>query len=180
LKSSNTALKDVLIFEPESFRDQRGYFYEIYNRSKYPFLEQGIEFVQDNISFSVKNTLRGLHFQKSKPQGKLVTCLQGEVRDVLVDLRISSNTFGEHLIISLSQANKKQIWIPPGFAHGFHVISDAALFYYKCTDFYDPSDEYGIIWNDLNLDINWGVNNPIISEKDSYLPSFSTVVENLI
>lgn len=178
LNSYSASLKDVIIFEPKLFEDKRGCFYEVYNDFKYPFINQGIKFVQENISFSKKNTIRGLHFQKLRPQGKLVTCLKGEVIDILVDIRKSSKTYGKFLSISLNEINKKQVWVPPGFAHGFIVKSDEAVFFYKCTDFYDPSDEYGIAWNDKFLNIPWGINEPIISEKDSKLPSFKEAAVN--
>ena len=123
-------------------------------------------FVQDNYSRSSKSVLRGLHFQKKKPQGKLVRVVRGEVYDVAIDIRPDSQTFGEWEAVILSDENKKQFWIPPGFAHGFLVLSDIADFEYKCTDYYDPSDEGSILWNDPDLNISWPIENPILSKKD--------------
>ena len=131
--------------------------------------EAGIDlpFVQDNHSRSAKGVLRGLHFQKTKPQGKLVRVVRGEVYDVAVDIRKGSPTFGEWEGVILSEDNKKQFWVPPGFAHGFVVLSDTADFEYKCTDYYDPSDEGSILWSDPDLGIQWPVQNPIVSAKDA-------------
>ena len=163
-----TKLKDCIIIEPEIFSDSRGFFLETYSYKKYAnTLNLESEFVQDNHSFSKKNVLRGLHYQKNRPQGKLVRVLSGEVFDVAVDLREDSNTFGEHFSIILSGENKKQLWVPPGFAHGFMVISDEAHFEYKCTAYYDQSDERCIIWNDPDININWPQPMPILSKKDA-------------
>ena len=148
-----TILPDVLIIEPKVFSDSRGFFKEIFQNERYS--QNGIElnFVQDNYSRSKKDVLRGLHFQKSKPQGKLVTCLRGAVFDVAIDLNPNSVTFGEYIGVELSEDNHRQLWVPKGYGHGFCVLTDVADFYYKCTDFYDPTDEAGIIWNDPDIDI---------------------------
>jgi dTDP-4-dehydrorhamnose 3,5-epimerase len=163
-----TQLRDCVIIEPSIFGDERGFFLETFQVSRYADLAGiNLPFVQDNYSRSSKGVLRGLHFQKTKPQGKLVRVVRGEVYDVAVDIRKSSATFGRWEGVVLSEHNKKQLWVPPGFAHGFVVISDIADFEYKCTDFYDPSDEGSIIWNDPDLNIVWPVHEPILSGKDS-------------
>ena len=163
-----TQLRDCVIIEPTVFGDERGFFLETFQSSRYAELARiNLPFVQDNHSRSSKGVLRGLHFQKTKTQGKLVRVVRGEVYDVAVDIRKSSATFGRWEGVVLSEYNKKQLWVPPGFAHGFVVISDIADFEYKCTDFYDPSDEGSIIWNDPDLNIVWPVHEPILSGKDS-------------
>ena len=178
MEIKKTRLKDCLIIEPKIFEDQRGFFYETYHLDKYKNIA-GIDykFVQDNLSSSKKNVLRGLHFQKKKPQGKIVRVIKGEVFDVAVDLRVDSDTFGKWESHLLSEINKKQYWIPPGFAHGFLVISEEALVEYKCTDFYDPNDEGSIIWNDPSLNIDWPLSNPIVSIKDSEALSFDEIIK---
>ena len=167
MKIIETELDGVLIIEPAVFNDQRGFFLETYNQNRYQ--EHGIKsnFIQDNMSFSTKGTLRGLHFQHPHGQSKLVQVPQGEVYDVVVDIRPESSTFGHWLGEYLSDANKKQIFIPEGFAHGFCVISDTVLFQYKCSDFYAPECEGGILWSDPDLAINWPVEAPVVSEKDA-------------
>ena len=168
MEIKKTRLKDCLIIEPKIFEDERGFFYETYHLDKYKNIASiDYKFVQDNLSSSKKNVLRGLHFQKKKPQGKIVRVIKGEVFDVAVDLRVDSDTFGKWESHLLSEINKKQYWIPPGFAHGFLVVSEEALVEYKCTDFYDPDDEGSIIWNDPSLNIDWPLSNPIVSIKDS-------------
>lgn len=167
MKISRTELSGVLIIEPNVFGDDRGYFLESWNERDYQEAGVGVRFVQDNLSLSQKNVLRGLHFQNPKPQGKLVTVLGGEVFDVMVDLRIGSKTFKKWSGLVLSESNHKQVYVPPGFAHGFLVKSDTALFYYKCTEFYDPACESTIRWNDPDLGIDWGINAPTVSKKDS-------------
>lgn len=170
MKVIQTTLPGVLILEPEVFGDQRGYFLETWRSTRYE--EAGIRgpFVQDNISFSCKGTLRGLHFQYPQAQGKLVQVLSGEVMDVAVDVRVGSPTFGQWIGEWLSESNHRQMYIPPGFAHGYCVISEAALFSYKCTDFYNPATEIGIIWNDPELNIKWSINEPVLSSKDGSYP----------
>ena len=162
-----TDLVGVLLIEPDRFGDHRGFFAEAYNQRLYVGLGIHANFVQDNHSRSSKGVLRGLHFQKTKPQGKLVRVVKGEVFDVAVDIRKESNTFGKWEGIILSESNKKQFWVPPGFAHGFVVLSDIADFEYKCTDYYDPSDEGSILWSDPDLNIHWPLTNPILSNKDA-------------
>ena len=167
MKISHSKLKGCVIIEPRVFGDERGFFLETFQAVRYD-REAGIDlpFVQDNHSRSAKGVLRGLHFQKTKPQGKLVRVVRGEVYDVAVDIRNGSPTFGECEGVILSEDNKKQFWVPPGFAHGFVVLSDTADFEYKCTDYYDPSDEGSILWSDPDLDIPWPIANPVLSTKD--------------
>lgn len=162
-------IKGLYIIKPKVFKDERGYFVETYNQND--FLEAGLDmaFVQDNQSMSVRGVLRGLHYQKEHPQGKLVRVLRGEVYDVAVDLRGGSETFGKWHGEKLSAENKKQFYIPGGFAHGFLVLSDEAEFAYKCTDFYRPGDEGGLAWNDPEIGVEWPIEEGmelIISEKD--------------
>lgn len=169
-----TFIEGLLIIEPKVFGDERGYFFESFNKEKFKNLT-GIEtdFVQDNQSKSQKNVLRGLHFQKPPfAQGKLVRVIQGAVLDVAVDIRKNSPTYGKSFSIELSANNKTILWIPKGFAHGFVSLEDNTIFTYKCTDYYNPSSEGCIIWNDKNLNIDWKVENPIISEKDKMGVSF--------
>ena len=162
-----TRLDDCVIIEPEVFGDGRGFFLETFQAERYACLAGIIlPFVQDNHSRSARGVLRGLHFQKTKPQGKLVRVVRGEVYDVAVDIRKGSATFGEWEGVILSEDNKKQFWVPPGFAHGFVVLSDTADFEYKCTDYYEPSDEGSILWSDPDLDIPWPIENPVLSSKD--------------
>jgi dTDP-4-dehydrorhamnose 3,5-epimerase len=167
MKISHSKLKGCVIIEPRVFGDERGFFLETFQAVRYE-QEAGIDlpFVQDNHSRSARGVLRGLHFQKTKPQGKLVRVVRGEVYDVAVDIREGSATFGEWEGVTLSEDNKKQLWVPPGFAHGFVVLSDTADFEYKCTDYYDPSDEGCILWSDPDLDISWPITNPVLSTKD--------------
>ena len=163
-----TAIPDVKLIEPKVFGDDRGFFLESFQAERYA--EQAgitLAFVQDNHSRSARNVLRGLHFQRSKPQGKLVRVVRGEVLDVAVDIRRGSPTFGNVVAEILSEDNKRQLWIPPGLAHGFVVLSDTADFEYTCTDYYDPSDEGSLIWNDPDLNIDWRVTDPILSAKDA-------------
>lgn len=164
----NTNLEGCLVIEPNIFSDERGFFYEIFQHKRYAeMLKIRDTFVQDNFSRSKKDVLRGLHFQISNPQGKLVRVVSGEVFDVAVDIRTNSKTYGKHHSVILSEKNKKQFWIPPGFAHGFLVLSEWADFEYKCTNYYDPFDEGCILWNDPKLKINWPTKDPILSKKDS-------------
>ena len=166
-----TKLKDCVIIEPTVFGDERGFFLETYQENRYADLAGiTLPFVQDNHSRSSKGVLRGLHFQKTKPQGKLVRVVRGEVYDVAVDIRSGSSTYGQWEAVILSEENKTQFWVPPGFAHGFVVLSETADFEYKCTDYYDPSDEGSLLWNDLDLNIPWPIENPKLSEKDANAP----------
>jgi len=171
VKVIETKLQDCVIIEPKVFGDERGFFLETFQAARYAE-NAGISlpFVQDNHSRSSKGVLRGLHFQKTKPQGKLVRVVRGEVCDVAVDIRTGSATYGQWEAVLLSEDNKKQLWVPPGFAHGFVVLSDTADFEYKCTDYYDPSDEGSLLWNDPDLGICWPVESPTLSEKDSLAP----------
>jgi dTDP-4-dehydrorhamnose 3,5-epimerase len=171
MKVLETKLPGVLIIEPKVFGDSRGFFKETFQAQRYR--EAGIEheFVQDNHSRSQKGVLRGIHFQITKPQGKLVSCSQGAVFDVAVDINPASATFGQYAGIELSEDNHRQFWVPPGYAHGFCVLTDAADFQYKCTDYYDPSDEGGLIWNDPDVAIEWPIDQPLLSDKDAKLPS---------
>lgn len=162
-----TNLNECVIIEPKVFGDERGFFLETFHASRYADLaEISLPFVQDNHSRSSRNVLRGLHFQKKKPQGKLVRVMRGVVYDVAVDVRKGSSTFGHWEGVILSEENKKQFWVPPGFAHGFVVLSDIADFEYKCTDYYDASDEGSILWSDPDLGIKWPISSPILSDKD--------------
>lgn len=163
-----TAIPDVLIFKPKVWGDERGYFYESFRQQWFDELGLDINFVQDNQSSSQKNVVRGLHYQIQKPQGKLVRVISGEVFDVAVDLRKSSSTFGKSVGVNLSDANKLMLWIPPGFAHGFSVISDHAELYYKCTEYYAPEHDRSLLWNDPELNIQWPLKDaePILSAKD--------------
>lgn len=168
-----TSLEGVLIIEPDIFRDNRGFFLETFNQNRYAEYRIARTFVQDNLSFSVQGTLRGLHFQNQHPQAKLVQAITGEVFDVAVDIRPDSNTFGRWEGIHLSDQNKRQLFIPEGFAHGFCVLSETTHFLYKCTDFYAPEDEGGIIWSDPDIAIDWPIQNPIVSDKDKQFPRLS-------
>ncbi len=166
MRFEQTGLEGVLIIEPMVFKDQRGFFMETYHQSRYREIGIQDDFIQDNVSFSVQNTLRGLHYQYPRSQAKLVQVFQGEIYDVAVDIRRGSPTFGAWVGVYLSATNNRQLYIPKGFAHGFAVVSDTALFTYKCSDFYSPETEGGIMWNDPDLDIDWPVENPLLSLKD--------------
>lgn len=164
-----TEVEGIYIIEPKVFGDNRGYFMETYNYNDFAAAGLDMKFVQDNQSKSKKGVLRGLHLQKKNPQGKLVRVIKGEVYDVAVDLRKNSPTYGKYVGVILNEENKKQFYIPEGFAHGFVVLSEEAEFTYKCTDFYDPSDEGGILWNDPDINIPWpidGLDEVLLSEKD--------------
>ena len=163
-------LEGVVIIEPEVFDDPRGYFMESYNQRRYQDIGIKADFVQDNISFSKGRTLRGLHYQYPHTQAKLVQVLKGEVFDVAVDIRPQSTTFGKWIGKYLSDKNRQQLFIPEGFAHGFCVVSDEAIFMYKCSDLYARDCEKGILWSDPDLNIDWPVNDPLVSDKDSKLP----------
>jgi dTDP-4-dehydrorhamnose 3,5-epimerase len=175
-----TELPGVLLIDPDVFRDPRGHFLETFHERKYR--EAGIpySFVQDNQSRSVRGTLRGLHAQLRRPQGKLIRAVSGEIFDVAVDIRPSSPTFGKWTAATLSADSFLQMFIPPGFAHGFCVLSDIAEIAYKCTDFYDRSDEIGIRWNDPRVAIAWPVRDPLLSEKDANLPTLAELRPRLV
>jgi dTDP-4-dehydrorhamnose 3,5-epimerase len=174
MKITETGLSGLIIVEPNVFTDSRGYFYESYQQERYKQL--GIPaFIQDNMSSSKKNVLRGLHYQYPRAQGKLVGVTKGTVWDVALDIRRSSPTFGQWFGITLSDANHTQLYIPPGFAHGFCVLSEIANFYYKCTEFYIPQEERGIAWNDEKLTISWPISAPILSPKDQLFHSLHEI-----
>lgn len=162
-----TRLEGVLIIEPRRFGDERGFFCETFQAQRYHDAGIAGTFVQDNFSHSQQGVLRGLHYQIQNPQGKLVSVVQGEVFDVAVDIRVNSPTFGEWVGVSLSAKNGRQLFVPPGFAHGFCVVSETADFTYKCTDYYNPAAERSILWNDPDLAIDWPVDSPSISAKDA-------------
>jgi dTDP-4-dehydrorhamnose 3,5-epimerase len=162
-----TAIAGVLIIEPKIFGDARGFFLETFQAERYAAGGVAGPFVQDNLSRSARGTLRGLHFQNPKPQGKLVTVLRGAVRDVVVDARVGSPTFGRHLTVDLDDDNRRQLWVPRGFAHGFVVRSDSADFFYKCDELYSPADEKVLRWDDPALGIDWGIDAPLLSPRDS-------------
>jgi dTDP-4-dehydrorhamnose 3,5-epimerase len=172
MKVSKSPIDGLIIIEPKVFRDSRGLFYEVYSESRYK--EHGVpaRFVQDNHSVSEKGVLRGLHYQVNPGQDKLVRVVRGEVFDVAVDIRKGSLTYGKWWGLSLSETNNLQLYIPVGFAHGFCVLSDSAEVLYKCSDYYSPQNERGIIWNDPDLAIDWPIENPILSEKDIEYPNF--------
>lgn len=170
-----TALSGVLVIQPRVFSDHRGCFFETWNRRLYAEAGLDVDFVQDNISVSKRGVLRGLHFQHPSGQGKLVQVLHGEVFDVAVDIRLGSPTFGTAVTCTLSEENHRQFYIPAGFAHGFCVTSETAVFSYKCTDYYNPSAEGGILWNDPELHIRWPIAEPVLSEKDQVLPKLKDV-----
>jgi dTDP-4-dehydrorhamnose 3,5-epimerase len=162
------------------FRDARGFFLETYNKKKFVGLGVSEEFVQDNLSFSVKGTLRGLHYQLHHPQAKLCSVIEGEALDIAVDIRLGSPTFGKWTAVLLSAEKMNQIFVPEGFAHGFAALSEKVQFLYKCGDFYDPSDEHGIVWNDPGLAIPWGISNPLVSDKDARYPMLSAIPLELL
>lgn len=168
-----TDIQGLLIIQPSVFTDDRGYFFEAYNEQHFQELGIKTSFVQDNISKSKKGVLRGLHFQNPPyAQGKMVQVLQGAVLDVAVDLRSNSPTYGKHFSLQLSEENKTLLYIPEGFAHGFVVLEDNTIFSYKCTNYYHKDSESSIFWNDKDLNIDWGINDPLISKKDQEAPAF--------
>jgi dTDP-4-dehydrorhamnose 3,5-epimerase (EC 5.1.3.13) len=174
-----TELPGVILIEPKVFRDERGFFLETYHQAKFAQAGLDVTFVQDNHSRSVKGTLRGLHAQWRQPQGKLIRVIAGEILDVVVDIRQDSPTFGRWLGVHLSAENFRQLYVPPGFVHGFRVLSETAEVLYKCTALYDPSDEIGIIWNDPEIGIDWGIQEPLLSEKDRRLPTLRALMQQL-
>ena len=177
---TQTELPGVLVFEPDCFEDERGFFMETYNQTNYGPLGLSCDFVQDNHSQSVQGVLRGLHYQLKHPQGKFVYVVRGEILDVAVDLRKGSPTFCKWTGVRLSAENKRQFYIPAGFAHGFIVLSAWADVLYKCTEVYHPGDEYGVNWADERIGIDWPMSNPILSAKDATLPMMAGIaVEDL-
>ena len=171
MKVTPSPLEGLLLIEPTVFGDDRGFFLESWNRQRYRDAGLAADFVQDNLSLSCRGTLRGMHFQNPRAQGKLVSVWQGEVWDVAVDIRRQSPTFGRWFGATLSAANKHQLYVPPGFAHGFVVLSESALFHYKCTEFYSPQDELGLRWDDPAVGIQWPLTDrPILSKRDGASP----------
>jgi len=181
MKIIETSIEGVLLIEPDIYRDNRGFFLETYSEKRYFQKEIKIKFVQDNLSSSKKNTLRGLHYQLKNPQGKLVRVSRGTVFDVALDIRKDSSSFGKYFSTILDDQKFHQLYMPPGIAHGFCVLSNFADFEYKCTDFYSPENDRGILWNDPDLAINWPVKHPIVSSKDQGFKRLSEIpVEDLI
>ena len=175
MKVIATELPEVLILEPQLFGDQRGFFLECFQAKRYA--EAGISrpFVQDNMSRSGYGVLRGLHLQNPSTQGKLVSAMRGRVLDVAVDVRVGSPDFGRHVAVELSEENRRQLWVPRGFAHGFAVLSESADFFYKCDDLYSPKDEISVRWDDPAIGINWGLADPSLSAKDAVAPLLAEV-----
>ncbi len=174
-------IPDVVLVEPEVFRDQRGFFMETYRKSEFKENNIAYDFVQDNHSKSQKGVLRGLHYQlHPKAQGKLVRCVRGKIWDVVVDIRKGSPWYGKWVAVELSEENKLMLWVPPGFAHGFVALDDDTEVIYKTTEEYDPELDKGIVWNDPDLGINWPLRDPILSEKDSKLPPLKEAENNFI
>ncbi|QEY59582.1 dTDP-4-dehydrorhamnose 3,5-epimerase [Pseudomonas sp. C27(2019)] len=173
MKITTTALPGVLIIEPRTFADARGFFLETFQTERYARAGITLPFVQDNHSRSKHGVLRGLHLQRNRPQGKLVSVSRGSVFDVTVDINPQSATFGQYVGLELNDENHLQLWIPPGYAHGFCVLSDVADLHYKCTELYDPADETGVIWNDPDINIAWPLHTPLLSAKDQQLPRLS-------
>lgn len=181
MKIIKADLEGVLVIEPDFFPDSRGFFFESYNKIKYEEAGLNFNFVQDNISKSQGGTIRGLHYQVGKnAQGKLCQAITGTVLDVAVDIRFGSPTFGKYFDVILSGDNHKQIWIPPGFAHGFSVLTEEAIFSYKCTTFYSKIDERAILFNDADLGINWQVDKPNVSEKDLKAELFKDIEKDFV
>ena len=175
-----TSLPDVWELHTNVFRDARGFFLETYHQRSFADLGIHDAFLQDNHSYSTKSTLRGLHYQLRRPQAKLCRVIEGEALDVAVDIRTGSPHFGKWTSVRLSAKTQNQIYIPAGFAHGFLALSETVQFFYKCSDFYDPGDEYGIIWNDPVLEIAWGITNPLVSEKDLKFQSLAAIPKELL
>jgi dTDP-4-dehydrorhamnose 3,5-epimerase len=180
LQIENTGLSGVLLIEPRVFTDDRGFFMETHHYQKYADRGLDVTFVQDNHSHSRQGTLRGLHYQLKQAQGKLIYVVKGEIFDVAVDIREGSPTFGKWLGARLSEENRKQIYVPEGFAHGFCVLSEQADVIYKCTDFYSPDDEYGINWADTEIGIEWPVKDPVLSDKDIKNPMLKDMPKELL
>lgn len=177
MKIIETPIKGLVEIEPTIFGDHRGYFYESYNKEAFHKAGISADFVQDNQSFSSKGVLRGLHFQNPPhAQGKLVRVIAGAVLDVALDIRVGSPTYGQHHAVKLTGENKKMFWIPPGFAHGFLTLEDDTIFAYKCTALYNKASEGAVLWNDPQLNINWNIDAPLVSEKDQEAPEFDKLI----
>ena len=177
MKVLETVLPGVLIIEPKVFGDARGFFLESYQAERYRQLGIQHTFVQDNHSRSARGVLRGLHFQRSRPQGKLVSVSRGSVYDVAVDINPASPTCGQFVAVELNDENHRQLWIPPGYAHGFCVLSDIADVQYKCTDYYIPEDEGGLLWSDPQVNIPWPIEQPLLSAKDQRNPTLAQLLD---
>ena len=174
MEVTSTPIKGLLVIKQRIFEDDRGYFFESWSKESFRKIGLDLDFVQDNQSLSQKGVLRGLHFQNPPfEQGKLVRVIKGSVLDVAVDIRKDSLTYGKYFSIKLSEANKIAFWIPPGFAHGFVTLEDSTIFSYKCTGFYKKESEGALLWNDSDLNIEWGLENPLVSEKDMMAESFN-------
>jgi dTDP-4-dehydrorhamnose 3,5-epimerase len=172
-----TPLEGLLVIKPRVFRDERGYFFESWSKQSFAEVGLNLDFAQDNQSLSDKGVLRGLHFQNPPyPQGKLVRVIKGAVLDVSVDIRKDSPTYGQYFSVELSEENKTIVWIPPGFAHGFVTLEDNTIFTYKCTGLYSKDSEGALLWNDKDLNINWEINDPLVSEKDLVAGNFKNFV----
>ncbi|HHJ4328210.1 TPA: dTDP-4-dehydrorhamnose 3,5-epimerase [Klebsiella pneumoniae] len=178
MKVIETRLPGVLIIEPRVFGDARGFFLETFQTERYRQIGIDLPFVQDNHSRSARGVLRGLHFQRTRPQGKLVSVSRGAVFDVAVDVNPASTTFGQYVACELNDENHRQLWIPPGYAHGFCVLSEVADFQYKCTDLYFPQDEGGLLWNDPQVNIPWPIEQPLLSAKDQINPTLAQLQEH--
>ena len=177
MKIIKTEIEGLLIIKPRVFEDERGYFFESWSKQSFAEVGLDLDFVQDNQSLSNKGVLRGLHFQKPPyAQGKLVRVIKGAVLDVTVDIRKGSPTYGQHFSVELSEENKTIVWIPPGFAHGFATLKDNTIFTYKCTEVYNKESEGALLWNDKDLNINWEVNDPLVSEKDLAAGNFKDFI----
>jgi len=170
-----SSIPEVLLIEPKVFGDHRGSVFEAFRADRYATYGMTRPFVQDNASCSVRGVLRGLHLQNPQCQGKLVTVLRGSILDVAVDVRLGSPTFAKHVAVELSDTNRRQIWVPRGFAHGFLVLSDTANVIYKCDAYYSPADEMVVRWNDPSIAINWGIANPILSARDASAPNLTNI-----
>jgi dTDP-4-dehydrorhamnose 3,5-epimerase len=181
LKVKKTKIEGLIIIEPDIYGDERGFFLESFNKKRYEKHGLNFDFVQDNISKSVKNTVRGLHYQAGEmAQGKLCQVISGKVLDVAVDIRFGSPTFGKHFAHALNSEKLTQIWIPPGLAHGFSVLSEEALFAYKCTNYYSKEHERTILYNDADLKIDWQVKDPIVSDKDINAVNFKDIEKDFV
>jgi dTDP-4-dehydrorhamnose 3,5-epimerase len=172
-----TALPEVLIIEPKLFGDERGFFLETYHLNRYTECGISMPFVQDNLSRSAYGVVRGLHLQNPSTQGKLVSVMRGKVLDVAVDVRVGSPNFARHVAVELSEENRRQLWVPRGFAHGFAVLSESADFYYKCDNSYSPKDEIVVRWNDPAIGILWGIENPVLSTRDAEAPRLADLAD---
>ncbi|MCW8806389.1 MAG: dTDP-4-dehydrorhamnose 3,5-epimerase [Ignavibacteriaceae bacterium] len=181
MKVKKTEIPGLLVVQPDAFTDSRGFFFESYNKKRYEEFGIPDDFIQDNISKSKKGTIRGLHYQiGEKAQGKLCQVIEGEVLDVAVDIRFNSLTFGKHFSLILNSEKKIQLWIPVGFAHGFSVLSDEAIFSYKCTNYYSKAQERSILFNDPDLKIDWKIESPIVSEKDLQAAKFKDIEKDFV